>query len=88
MKTLATLVLVTSAVFAATPSVQANELSLASVNTQAVSALAAELMSQQMAELKVAILEQSQKALAELETTLVATKETEKEPVITVAKVD
>ena len=88
MKTLATLVLVTTAVFAATPSVQANELSLASVNTQAVSALAAELMSQQMAELKVAILEQSQKALAELETTLVATKETEKEPVITVAKVD
>lgn len=88
MKTLATLVLVTTAVFAATPSVQANELSLASVNTQAVSALAAELMSQQMAELKVAIMEQSQKALAELETTLVATKETEKEPVITVAKVD
>lgn len=88
MKTLATLVLVTTAVFAATPSVQANELSLASVNTQAVSALAAELMSQQMAELKVAILEQSQKALAELETTLVANKETEKEPVITVAKVD
>ena len=88
MKTLATLVLVTTAVFAATPSVQANELSLPSVNTQAVSVLAAELMSQQMAELKVAILEQSQKALAELETTLVTTTETEKEAVIAVAKVD
>lgn len=88
MKTLATLVLVTAAVFAATPSVQANELSLPSVNTQAVSTFAAELMNQQMAELKVAILEQSQKALAELKTTLVTTTETEKEPVIAVAKVD
>ena len=88
MKTLATLVLVTTAVFAATPSVQANELSLPSVNTQAVSVLAAELMSQQMAELKVAILEQSQKALAELATTLATTTETEKETVIAVAKVD
>lgn len=88
MKTLATLVLVTTAVFAATPSVQANELSLPSVNTQAVSAFAAELMNQQMAELKVAILEQSQKALAELATTLVTTTETEKEAVIAVAKVD
>ena len=88
MKTLATLVLVTTAVFAATPAVQANELSLPAVNTQAVSAFAAELMSQQMAELKVAILQQSQKALAELATTLVTTTETEKEAVITVAKVD
>lgn len=88
MKTLATLVLVTTAVFAATPAVQANELSLPSVNTQTVSAFAAELMSQQMAELKVAILEQSQKALAELATTLVITSETEKEAVIAVAKVD
>lgn len=88
MKTLATLVLVTTAVFAATPSVQANELSLPAVNTQAVSAFAAELMNQQMAELKVAILEQSQKALAELATTLVTTTETEKEAVIAVAKVD
>lgn len=88
MKTLATLVLVTAAVFAATPSVQANELSLPSVNTQAVSTFAAELMNQQMAELKVAILEQSQKALAELKTTLVTTTETEKEPVIAIAKVD
>ena len=41
-----------------------------------------------MAELKVAILEQSQKALAELATTLVTTTETEKEAVIAVAKVD
>jgi len=88
MKTLATLVLVTTAVFAATPSVQANELSLPSINTQAVSAFAAELMNQQMAELKVAIVEQSQKALAELATTLVTTTETEKEAVIAVAKVD
>lgn len=88
MKTLATLILVTSAVFAATPSVQANELSLPSVNTQAVSAFAAELMSQQMAELKVAILEQSQKALAELESTLMTTDNTEKETVIAVAKAD
>jgi len=88
MKTLATLVLVTSAAFAATPSVQANELSLPSVNTQAVSAFAAEVMSQQMAELKVAILEQSQKALAELESTFATTTETEKEAVIEVAKVD
>lgn len=88
MKTLATLVLVTTAVFAATPAVHANEMSLPSVNTQAVSAFAAELMSQQMAELKVAILEQSQKALAELATTLVSSAETEKEAVIEVAKVD
>ncbi len=88
MKTLAKLVLVTTAVFAATPAVQANELSLPAVNTQAVSAFAAELMSQQMAELKVSILEQSQKALAELATTLVTTTETEKEAVIAVAKVD
>jgi hypothetical protein len=88
MKTLAALVLVTAAAFAATPSVQANELSLPSVNTQAVSAFAAELLNQQMAELKVAILEQSQKALAELESTLVAATETEKEAVIAVAKVD
>lgn len=88
MKTLATLVLVTTAVFAATPAVQANELSLPAVNTQAVSAFAAELMSQQMAELKMAILEQSQKAIAELEITLVKSAETEKEPVIAVAKVD
>ena len=88
MKTLATLVLVTAAAFAVTPAVQANELSLPAVNTQAVSAFAAELMSQQMAELKVAILEQSQKALAELATTLVTTTETEKEAVIAVAKVD
>ena len=88
MKTLATLVLVTSAAFAVTPAAQANELILPSVNTQAVSVLAAELMSQQMAELKVAILEQSQKALAELATTLATTTETEKETVIAVAKVD
>jgi hypothetical protein len=88
MKTLATLVLVTAAAFAATPSAQANELSLPAVDTQAISAFAAELMSQQMAELKVAILEQSQKALAELETTLVTTTETEKDAVIAVAKVD
>ncbi len=88
MKTLATLVLVTTAAFAVTPSAQANELILPSVNTQAVSVLAAELMSQQMAELKVAILEQSQKALAELATTLATTTETEKETVIAVAKVD
>ncbi|GAA0657453.1 MULTISPECIES: hypothetical protein [Rheinheimera] len=88
MKTLATLVLVTTAAFAVTPAAQANELSLPSVNTQAVSVLAAELMSQQMAELKVAILEQSQKALAELATTLATTTETEKETVIAVAKVD
>ncbi|KKL01036.1 hypothetical protein EIK76_06910 [Rheinheimera mesophila] len=88
MKTLATLVLVTTAAFAAIPSVQANELSLPTVNSQAISAFAAELMSQQMAELKVAILEQSQKALAELENTLVTTTETEKEAVIAVAKVD
>ncbi len=88
MKTLATLVLVTTAAFAATPSVQANELSLPLVNTPAVSTLAAELMSQQMAELKVAILEQSKKAIAELESTLVTTTETEKEAVIAVAKVD
>ncbi len=71
-----------------TPAAQANELILPSVNTQAVSVLAAELMSQQMAELKVAILEQSQKALAELATTLATTTETEKETVIAVAKVD
>lgn len=88
MKTLATLVLVTTAAFAAIPSVQANELSLPTVNSQAISAFAAELMSQQMAELKVAILEQSQKALAELENTLVTTTETEKEAVIAVAKVN
>lgn len=88
MKTLATLVLVTTAVFAATPAVQANELSLPSINTQAISTLASELMSQQMAELKVAILVQSQKALAELENTLATTTETEKEAVIAVAKVD
>lgn len=88
MKTLATLVLVTTAAFAVTPAAQANELSLPSVNTQTVSVLAAELMSQQMAELKVAILEQSQKALAELATTLATTTETEKETVIAVAKVD
>ena len=88
MKTLATLVLVTTAAFAVTPAAQANELILPSVNTQAVSVLAAELMSQQMAELKVAIVEQSQKALAELATTLVTTTETEKEAVIAVAKVD
>ncbi|MBP8227360.1 MAG: hypothetical protein KAX67_04920 [Pararheinheimera sp.] len=88
MKTLATLVLVTTAAFAVTPAAQANELILPSVNTQAVSVLAAELMSQQMAELKVAILEQSQKALAELATTLATTTETEKETVIAVAKVD
>jgi hypothetical protein len=88
MKTFATLVLVTAAAFAATPSAQANELSLPAVDTQAISAFAAELMSQQMAELKVAILEQSQKALAELETTLVTTTETEKDAVIAVAKVD
>lgn len=88
MKTLATLVLVTTAAFAAIPSVQANELSLPTVNSQAISAFAAELMSQQMAELKVAILEQSQKALAELENTLVTITETEKEAVIAVAKVD
>ncbi len=88
MKTLATLVLVTAAAFAATPSAQANELSLPAVDTQAISAFAAELMSQQMAELKVAILQQSQKALAELETTLVTTTETEKDAVIAVAKVD
>ncbi len=88
MKTLATLVLVTTAALAAIPSVQANELSLPTVNSQAISAFAAELMSQQMAELKVAILEQSQKALAELESTLVTTTETEKEAVIAVAKVD
>lgn len=50
MKTLATLVLVTTAAFAVTPAAQANELILPSVNTQAVSVLAAELMSQQMAE--------------------------------------
>ena len=66
MKTFAALVLITSVAFTATPSAQANELSLPTVNTQAVSALVAELMNQQMAELKVAILEQSQKALAEL----------------------
>lgn len=88
MKTLATLVLVTTAAFAVTPAAQANELILPSVNTQAVNVLAAELMSQQMAELKVAILEQSQKALAELATTLATTTETEKETVIAVAKVD
>ena len=88
MKTFAALVLVTSVAFTATPSAQANELSLPTVNTQAVSALAAELMSQQMAELKVAILEQSQKALAELETTFVSSSETEKEAVVAVAKVD
>ena len=88
MKTLATLVLVTAAAFAATPSAQANELSLPAIDTQAISAFAAELMSQQMAELKVAILQQSQKALAELETTLVTTTETEKDAVIAVAKVD
>jgi hypothetical protein len=88
MKTFATLVLVTAAAFAATPSAQANELSLPAVDTEAVSAFAAELMSQQMAELKVAILQQSQKALAELETTLVTTTETEKDAVIAVAKVD
>ena len=88
MKTFATLVLVTAAAFAATPSAQANELSLPAVDTQAISAFAAELMSQQMAELKVAILQQSQKALAELETTLVTTTETEKDAVIAVAKVD
>lgn len=88
MKTLATLVLVTTAAFAVTPAAQANELILPSVNTQAVSVLAAELMSQQMAELKVAILDQSQKALAELATTLATTTETEKETVIAVAKVD
>ncbi|MBY0418613.1 MAG: hypothetical protein K2W88_11210 [Pararheinheimera sp.] len=88
MKTLATLVFVTAAAFAATPSAQANELSLPAVDTEAVSAFAAELMSQQMAELKVAILQQSQKALAELETTLATTTETEKDAVIAVAKVD
>ena len=88
MKTLATLVLVTTAVFAATPAVQANELSLPAVNTQTISTFAAELMSQQMAELKVAILEQSQKALAELEATVVSSVETEKEAVTAVAKVD
>jgi hypothetical protein len=88
MKTFAALVLVTSVAFTATPSAQANELSLPTVNTQAVSALAAELMNQQMAELKVAILEQSQKALAELETTFVSSSETEKEAVVAVAKVD
>jgi hypothetical protein len=88
MKTFAALVLITSVAFTATPSAQANELSLPTVNTQAVSALAAELMSQQMAELKVAILEQSQKALAELETTFVSSSETEKDTVVAVAKVD
>lgn len=88
MKTFAALVLVTSVAFTATPSAQANELSLPTVNTQAVSALVAELMNQQMAELKVAILEQSQKALAELETTFVSSSETEKEAVVAVAKVD
>lgn len=88
MKTLATLVLVTAAAFAATPTAQANELSLPTVNTQAISAFAAELMSQQMAELKVAILEQSQKALAELEATLVTTTDTEKDVIVEVAKVD
>jgi hypothetical protein len=88
MKTFAALVLITSVAFTATPSAQANELSLPTVNTQAVSALATELMSQQMAELKVAILEQSQKALAELETTFVSSSETEKDTVVAVAKVD
>lgn len=86
MKTLATLVLVTTTAFATAPSVQANELSLPSVNTAAISTFAAELINQQMAELKVAILEQSQKALAELDTNLVTSAETEKEVVVTVAK--
>ena len=88
MKIFAALVLVTSVAFTAIPSAQANELSLPTVNTQAVTALAVELMNQQMAELKVAILEQSQKALAELETTFVSSSETEKEAVVAVAKVD
>ncbi len=88
MKTLATLVFVSAAAFAATPAVHANELSLPTISTQAVGTLAAELMSQQMAELKVAILEQSQKALAELATSVVTTTETEEEAVIAVAKVD
>ena len=88
MKTLATFVFVTTAAFAVTPNAQATELSLPSVTTEAVSAFAAELMSQQMAELKVAILEQSQKALAELEATVVSSAETEKEAVTAVAKVD
>ncbi|MCA1931198.1 hypothetical protein [Rheinheimera sp.] len=88
MKTLAALVFVSSTAFAATPSVQANELNLPSVNAQAVSTFAAELMNQQMAELKIAIVQQSQKALAELATSLVSDTETEKETVIAVAKVD
>ncbi len=88
MKTFAALVLITSVAFTATPSAQANELSLPTVNTQAVSALAAELMSQQMAELKVAILEQSQKALAGLADTFVSSSEAEKDTVVAVAKVD
>lgn len=88
MKTLATLVLVTAAVFAATPSAQANELSLTTVNTPGVRAFAAELLNQQMVELKVAIVEQSQKALAELASTLVKAADTEKETVLVVAKVD
>lgn len=88
MKTLAALVFVSSIAFAATPSVQANELNLPSVNAQAVSTFAAELMNQQMAELKIAIVQQSQKALAELATSLVSDTETEKETVIAVAKVD
>jgi hypothetical protein len=88
MKTLAALVFVSSTAFAATPSAQANELNLPSVNAQAVSTFAAELMSQQMAELKIAIVQQSQKAMAELATSLVSDAETEKETVIAVAKVD
>lgn len=88
MKTLSALVFVTAVAFTATPSAHANELSLPAVNTHAVSAFAAELISQQMAELKVAILEQSQKALAELENNVVNTTATEKQAAIVVAKAD
>lgn len=88
MKTLATLVLITSAAFAVTPAAQANELSLPSVNTQVISNFATELMSQQMTELKAAIAEQSKKALAELEATLVTSTETDKQTVVAAAKVD
>jgi hypothetical protein len=80
MKTLATLVFAGTAVFATTGPVQAAELSLPSVTTQTISTFASELLQQQMTELKTAIAEQSQKAIAELKVTLESYVASEKAP--------
>ena len=88
MKTFAALVFISAAAVAAMPSAQATELALPSLNTQSISAFTAEFIGQQVLEVKTAILEQSQKALAELDISLVQVDVTEPETVIAVAKVD